>query len=320
MKTKRFFLYALLLMVVSTTLFSGCKKEDNEFDAQAALTEYLIAQNLDLNTIIQGFVFDTPAEASAVSGMYIIDIRTAAEFASGHIANAKRADMKDLLTEAAKAAPGQDILVVCKSGQTATYASTLLRLAGYPKARALKWGMSRWNAQFDVWTSNIGNIAQNHANWKTEASPANLTYDAPQFSSNLTDPQSILMERVQKVLNEGYKSVQPSTVLNNPDAYFINNYFPEVDYTTFGHIKGAKRINPLLVGEGQVLNLDPAKEIVTYCYTGQTSGAITAYLRVIGYNATSMMWGMNTLYNSHPHWTSNKWSASMIKGLPVVTN
>jgi rhodanese-related sulfurtransferase len=318
--TKRFFQYILLVAVVSSTLFSSCKKEEDEFDAQAALTEYLVAENLDLNTIIQGFVMDTPDDVSKVSEMYIIDIRSAAEFAQGHIANAHRADMKDILTEAAKAASGQQILVVCKSGQTATYASTLLRLAGYPTAKALKWGMSRWHASLDVWTTNIGNVAQDHANWTTDAAPTNLTYSAPKFSSSHTDPQSILMERVEKVLAEGYKSVQPATVLATPDSYFINNFFPEADYVSFGHIKGANRINPLLIGEGQVLFLDPSKEIVTYCYTGQTSGAITAYLRVLGYNATSMMWGMNNLYNSHASWVSNKWSAGMIKNLPVVTD
>jgi rhodanese-related sulfurtransferase len=320
MKTsKRLMTIVVMMLVAASMVFTSCKKEENDFDAQAALAEYLVAQNLDLNTIIGGFVMDTPDDASAVANMYVIDIRTTAEFAQGRIQGAHRVDMKDILTEAAKAG-SQPILVVCKSGQTATYAVALLRLAGYPTAKALKWGMSRWNAAFDVWTPNIGNIAQGHNNWTTSAAPTNLTYNAPTFSSTHTDPQSILMERVEKVLSDGYKSVQPGNVLNNPGNYFINNFFPEADYVGFGHINGAFRINPLLVGEGQVLFLDPSKEIVTYCYTGQTSGAITAYLRVLGYNATSMMWGMNNFYNSHAHWTSNKWSSGMIKNLPYVTN
>lgn len=308
-----------MLLVVSATLFSSCKKDETEFDAQKALTEYLVAEQLDINTIIGGFVMDTPDEVSAVAGMHIIDIRSAAEFATGHIENANRVDMANILTEAANA-NDKPILVVCKSGQTATYAVALLRLSGYADAKALKWGMSRWNADFDVWTPNSASIADGNSNWENTPSPTNLTYAAPVFSSTHTDPASILQERVAKVLQEGYKSVQPSTVLASPASYFINNFFPEADFTAFGHIKGAYRIQPLLIGEGQVLFLDPSKEIVTYCYTGQTSGAITAYLRVIGYNATSMMWGMNNLYNSHSHWTSNKWSPGMIKNLPYVTN
>jgi rhodanese-related sulfurtransferase len=315
---KKFTMYLFSMLLIGALVFTGCKKdEDPEFDSQKALTEYLVAQNLDINTIIGGFVMDTPNDAADVAGLYIIDIRTAAEFAAGHIANAHRVDLADLLTEAAKA--DKPILVVCKTGQTATHAVTLLRLSGYPDAKALKWGMSRWNPAFDIWTTNIGSIADGHANWTTDPAPANLTYDAPKFTSTSTDPAEILKERVKKVLAEGFKNVTPDDVLATPANYFINNYFNEADYLAFGHIKGAYRINPLLVGEGQVKNLDPTKKIVTYCYTGQTSGAITAYLRVIGYdNAISMMWGMNRLFNSHTHWTSNKWSAGMVKNLPYV--
>lgn len=315
---KKFLTYMLLTLVIPAFLLIGCKKDDDDnFDAQKALTDYLIAQDLDLNKIIGGFVMDTPDDVSAVAGKYIIDIRTAAEFAQGHIVNAKRVDFANILTEAANA--DKPILVVCKSGQTATYAVALLRLSGYTDAVALKWGMSRWHSDFDIWSTNTGNIAQDNANWTNVAAPNNLTYDSPKFTVSVTDPAGILAERVNLVLSEGFKSIQPDVVLNNPGSYFINNFFPEADYVGFGHINGAYRIQPLLLGEGQINYLDPSKQIITYCYTGQTSGAITAYLRVLGYNATSMMWGMNRFYNGHSHWTSNKWSPGMVKNLPYVT-
>lgn len=316
MKKLAIFLFSALL--ISAMVFTGCKKdEEPQFDAQKALTEYLVAQNLDINTIIGGFVMDTPDDPAVVANNYIIDIRTAAEFADGHIADAHRVDLADLLAEAAKA--DKPILVVCKSGQTATHAVALLRLAGYPDAKALKWGMSRWHSDFDIWSTNIASIADGHANWTSDPAPNNLTYEAPKFTSSSTDPADILMERINLILSEGFRNVTPDDVLANPSNFFVNNYFSEADYLGFGHINGAYRINPLLVGEGQVLNLDPSKAVVTYCYTGQTSAAITAYLRVIGYDkAISMMWGMNRLFNSHSHWTSNKWSSGMVKNLPYV--
>lgn len=316
---KKFLTYMLLTLVIPAFLLTGCKKDDDDvFDSQKALTDYLIAQDLDLNKIIGGFVMDTPDDVSGVAGKYIIDIRTADEFAQGHIANAKRADFGNILTEAANA--DKPILVVCKSGQTATYAVALLRLSGYTDAQALKWGMSRWHEDFDIWSNNIGNIAEGNGNWTNNAAPTNLTYSSPVFTSSVTDPAGILSERVNLIVSEGFKSIQPDVILSNPGNYFINNFFPEADYTGFGHIDGAYRIQPLLLGEGQINFLDPTKQIITYCYTGQTSGAITAYLRVLGYNATSMMWGMNRLYNSHTNWTSNKWSSGMVKNLPYVTS
>jgi rhodanese-related sulfurtransferase len=311
------FHFAILLMI-PFLLLSGCKKENEEtFDGQKILADYLVAQNLDLNTILNGFVVDARTSGD-VSAFYLIDIRTAAEFAQGHIAGANRVDFVNILDEAAKAT--KPILVICKSGQTATYASTLLRLSGYTDAKSLKWGMSGWNSELDIWTGNIGNIADGHANWTTATAPTNLTYSSPKLSVTDTDPENILETRVAAVIAEGFKSVTPSDVLNNPGNYFINNYFPETDYLNFGHINGAFRINPMLVGEAQVNFLNPNKRIVTYCYTGQTSGAITAYLRVLGYDAVSMLWGMNGLHNASTSWASNKWSASMSLSNAITTN
>jgi rhodanese-related sulfurtransferase len=317
MKKLSMFLFTALL--IAAVAFTGCKKDENpDFDSQKALREYLVAQNLDLNTILSGFVMDTPNDVAEVAGKYIIDIRTQAEFATGHIVNAHRVDLADLLTEAAKA--DKPILVVCKTGQTATHAVALLRLAGYDEAKALKWGMSRWHADFDIWSTNIGNIADGHANWTSDPAPANLTFESPKFTTTSTDPAEILKERIALILTEGFKSVTPDMVIENPGNYFINNYFPEADYLGFGHVNGAYRINPLLLGEGHMNFLDPGKSIVTYCYTGQTSAAITAYLRVIGYDkALSMMWGMNRFFNGHSFWTSNKWSSGMVKNLPYET-
>lgn len=311
---KKLSLYLLILFLIPTFLLTGCK-EDNEveFDGQKALTEYLVAQNLDLNKILENFVVDSRLTGD-VSSFYILDIRTAAEYAQGRIAGSVRIDFANLLTEAAKAT--KPILVVCKTGQTATFAVSLLRLSGFD-AKALKWGMAGWNKDLDTWTPNIGNISVGHANWNKETAPANVTNLAPKFTSTDTNPANILKARVAAVVAEGFKSVTPEDVLSNPGNYFINNYFPEADYLNFGHIKGAYRIQPMLVGAGQVNFLDPKKKIVTYCYTGQTSGAITAYLRVLGYDAVSMLWGMNKLHNASTAWTSNKWAADMAKSNPV---
>jgi rhodanese-related sulfurtransferase len=316
---KKLFKVLFILALVPAMFLGSCKK-DNEvaFDAQKALTDYLVAQNLDINTVLINFVYAAPADGN-VSAKYVIDIRTADDFASGHIADAHRVDLPDILTEAAKAT--KPILVVCKSGQTATHAVTLLKFSGYADATALKWGMSGWNTKLDAWTSNIGSVAAGNANWTTDAAPANLSFASPTITSTDIVPANILKARVALVLTEGFKTIAATDVMADPTKYFINNYFSEADYTAYGHIKGAYRINPLLVGEGQVKFLDDSKEVVTYCYTGQTSAAVTAYLRVIGYNAKTLLNGMNKLNNASTAWGTsvNKWNATMSKSLPIVT-
>ena len=197
--------YLIALFLIPALVFTGCSKDEEEptVDSQKVMTTYMVSQNMDLNTILDGFVMAAPDNGD-VSAKHIIDIRTAADFAAGHIEGAVRVDLKDILTEAANAT--KPILVVCKTGQTATFAVTLLRLSGYPDAKALKWGMSGWNLDFDAWTSNTASIAEGHANWNSDAAPNNLTYANPKFTTTQTAGAEILKERITAVLNDGFKT------------------------------------------------------------------------------------------------------------------
>ena len=103
----------------------------------------------------------------------------------------------------------------------------------------------------------------------------------------------------------------------------MNNYFSEADYAAFGHINGANRILPLSLAGGEYLNLDPTPgaKVVTYCYTGQTSAVVTACLRVLGYDAYSLVYGMNGMYNTNTAWSSNQWGVTgNPKNFPTVSN
>jgi rhodanese-related sulfurtransferase len=337
MKTRSLF---FMLFIAAAMVFTGCKDEQIATPKFDILSDYLVANDLDLPTIMSyndggtaiKFVAFPAAEADVpafIAKYHIIDIRSTADFALGHISGAvnKPADANgsyaSVLTEAANAGT-KPILMVCYSGQTACYVTALLRLYGYPKTQALKWGMSGWNSQFDKWTSKIGNIAQNNANWTAAAAPANVASVAPVINAIAEEGQALLKERVETVIAAGFKTVSGSDVLTTPSNYQINNYFGATDYTAFGHVTGAFRINPLTVTGEEIMYLDPSKKIATYCYTGQTSAIITAYLRVIGYDAYSILWGMNGLYNSSTGWDTaenlpNKWTASKPKAYAVVT-
>ena len=56
-------------------------------------------------------------------------------------------------------------------------------------------------------------------------------------------------------------------------------------------------------------NLDPDAEVVSYCWTGQTSSMLTAYLTNLGYNAKSLKFGVNSII--YDDLIGHKWSASM---------
>jgi len=311
--------------IVNVVFISSCKEDSNEDPAAKSeyeiLTEHLVAIGMDLDHVIKSangnkFVF-APSEASAVDGKYIIDIRSDTKFAEGHIEGAVNVpNVADILTEAANAGD-KDILVACYSGQTACFATALLRLYGYKDAQALKWGMSSWNAETDSWTGSIADTGDGALS--TDAAPDNVTYDPPTISTGNTDGTAILKARVEQVITEwGSAKAQSSDVVASPANYFVNNYFSAEHYTGYGHIDGAVRVQPLTIANGGVGYLDASETVVTYCYTGQTSAVITAFLRVLGFEAKSMLNGMNKLNHSNSFWANgnggdpipNHWSVN----------
>lgn len=294
--------------------------------AQGILTDYLVANNMDLDDILSTTWITTAAavqtaqtDADPTNDFYIIDIRSATDFAAGHIAGAVNSSLVDVITTAANSG-GKPVLVACYTGQTAAHAVMALRLSGYPDAKVLKWGMSSWDISLaGSWNSNIGNVGTASSNWTAApgALVANSTYADPTISAASTTGAGILAERVAYMLNNGLKGINNTDVVTTPSNYFINNFWTSADVEMYGHITGAHRISPLSIGGGEMNYLDPSKTIVTYCWTSQTSSMVTAYLTIIGYDAKSLKWGTNGLI--YDAMASHKWAASEAMGYPLVT-
>jgi rhodanese-related sulfurtransferase len=329
---KNLFRISFLLFLLSGFVFVSCDKnkdDDNnnntpENKTFETLKTYLIANDLDLPDVLNGWittaenVYTIQTDSDATNDYYIIDIRSASDFSSGHIDGSVNSTFGDVLTAAANA-NGHTIIVVCYTGQTAAHAVVALRLSGYKDAKVMKWGMSGWNAGQDHWTPNVGDVAATSGQW--EAAPGNIAtkieFGNPVIESSKTDGADILKERVQKLLSGGFSKIGGADVLADPSKYFVNNYWAETDVQHYGHIKGAYRIKPLSLEKGEYKYLSTDKTVVTYCWTGQTSSMVTAYLTVLGYSAKSLTFGANGMI--HSDLKSHKWSASFAKNYPLVT-
>jgi rhodanese-related sulfurtransferase len=83
----------------------------------------------------------------------LIDVRTAAEFESQHIAGSYNVPL-DLLREHRDEIAGHlddDVVLICRSGQRAGQAEEALRRAGLPNVHVLEGGIVGWErAGFDV--------------------------------------------------------------------------------------------------------------------------------------------------------------------------
>ncbi len=73
----------------------------------------------------------------------VLDVRTAAEFSSGHMPRARHLPLHELRARAGELPAGRPIVCVCRSGHRSAMATQQLRALGYP-ARNLTGGMMRW--------------------------------------------------------------------------------------------------------------------------------------------------------------------------------
>jgi len=311
---------ALLAMLILVSLLHSCKEDppptpDNSF---ITLKSYMMTNSLDLPALLAnpswivdptGLTATPPGiideATSTIPGYTVYDIRTATDFAAGHISGAKNVVLKDVITttETLGLAKDAKILVVCLTGQTAGQAVMALRLMGWSKAQVLKWGMAGWNAAYKgPWANNSGvedpakgDLAVGNANWVTTAAPATGSFAEPNITSNSTDGAAILKERVQAVLNAGFAPADGKAVLDAPASFSIVNYWPAADYTALGHYAGAFDV-PVISLAGELHKaFDPSKDILVYCYTGQTSSIATFWLNVLGYKTKGIGFGTNRM-------------------------
>lgn len=323
MKKSNLFKLAMFSFALSIFTFSSCVEtvETPEVDHYKVMTEYMKANAMDLNNMTDAWVIDAAGVNTAgISTFHILDLRTASDFALGHIEGAVNTTMANVVTAATGVT--KPILVTCYTGQNAAVALVALRLSGFKNCKILKWGMSGWNPVFDKWTANVSNQAKDHANWSTTNTiKTPVLFSLPKlattdFEAADTTGAVILAKRVNYMLSKGFQGVNAADVLATPANYFIVNYWTEADVNVYGHIKGAYRLNEtLLLGDG-MKNLDPAASIVAYCWTGQTSALVSAYLTVLGYDAKGIKFGTNAMINADL--LKNKWSASQIGQYPYV--
>ncbi|HER10129.1 MAG TPA: rhodanese-like domain-containing protein [Bacteroides sp.] len=303
----------------------SCEKEDPIIEAEV-LVEYLESMNSTAGDYVNT---DMPAIRSAeqvrtlntLNKVYIMDIRSATDFADGHIENAVNVAAGDVLNhiESVDLSGYDEVSIVCYTGQTAGWATCLLRLMGYDKVYSMKFGMCSWHADFaDRWNNNTkSTYSTQFVSTVTEKGPAG---ELPLLSTGKETGQEILEVRVDEVLADGFgeASISSTEVYANLDNYYIVNYWPEAEYLDPGHIEGAVQYTPKqsikLATDLKTLPAD--KTIVVYCYTGQNSANLAAYLRVLGYEAKSLLFGTNgMIYNDM---TVSKWSASQIMGYEYV--
>jgi len=332
MKDRKLF-YLLYLFIAATIMFVnvGCSEDETTappvtVNETEVLVKYLETTGLDYvnsSTSIMTTATDVNALVADPT-VTIIDIRTSADYIGGHIQGAVNVTVADLLNyyKTNNLSSKSKVILTCYTGQTAAFATALLRFSGYTNVYDLKWGMCSWSDS-SKWYSAMNEGINNPITLQTTSNNKNSAGDLPAFTSTgETDGAKILEKRLAVLATEGFgaASVDKSVVFpGNLSNYYIVNYWPEAEYTNPGHVESAIQYNPgtafKLANDLKTLPKD--KTILVYCYTGQTSAQVAAYLRLLGYDAKSLLYGMNKLnYNVM---TKNQYKATECKRFQVVT-
>ena len=233
----------------------------------------------------------------------VIDIRSGEDYTKGHINGAINKGMSeiiDYLNQEVAASVYDKLVVVCTNGQSSAYTASVLRLIGYSNVYSLSFGMSSWNKSLDKWTPNLSSYYIGKLEQKTN--PVEGMHVYPQLNTGKRCGAEILQARGKTLLNTPFRNLKISAdrVFKEYNDFYIVNIWPKDRYDV-GHIPGAYQYTPYQdINSNTLLNTIPSdKKILVYGYTGQSSAFMTAYLRLLGYNAFTLPFGANSfMYNT----------------------
>jgi len=313
LKSKKLSIYLIALLISSSALFSSFTSSNenynkadfnpqNEFET---LLNYFETNGDFINSDASPAIVNADEVKKNLKNpkYHIIDIRSESWFEYGHLKNANNVKSGDLLTYFENKINPLDfdkIVLICYSGQSAAYYSSLLRLAGYNNVYNMKWGMSSWRVDFadNSWNKNIKNAYADKLEVEENVKAESGTY--PTLSTGKTDAKDILKARLEKAFATPYKEyiIKSSDVFENPDNYYIVNYWDQDKYSN-GHIPSAVQYQPnTSLSSTTFLSTLPAnKKVAVYGSTGQSAAYVVAYLNLLGYDVGNIAYGANSFMN-----------------------
>ena len=302
----------LLLLMVPGLLLTGCSKEEAAPAAAAPAEKTVATPAVQVNPVEEAalaYFADFPGnriippedifgKIDAGEEMLLLDIRSADDYAKGHLKGAVNAPWGPAVADALNWLPDDvPVYVNCYSGQTAGQAVAALNVAGI-NATSVRYGYSLGVMKTEGY----------EAYEETTANPA------PEASGVKYDPaiKAAVTEYFNAIPEKG-SNIWPSTKLKEAmdaeeDLMVVS--IRQADAFTAGHIEGAVNIPWGKGMQEQFSTLPKDKQLVVHCYSGQTAGQTVAIMRLLGYNAVSLKSGMGTAVTGASGWVN--------EGFPVV--
>ena len=328
----------------------------------AVLLNYLELNGNYINSQEMPSIVDVDDVYNNLENYLIIDVRSKGDYLSGHISgaiNVQNDSLIQYLNSKSNISQYPKIVIVSNDGQASAYYTSLLRIYGYNNVYSLNFGMALWNGAFsDNWIEHTkdhliqyylegnlhfpgdpdmklpdiqmeiqnGNKQDNIKSLITEIIKEGFN---PQTYVNLSPPDTVvIINENDEEVNTFYFNFDNEDI---SDFYIINFgstrlYYPLLifPYPT-GHIPGSfLYYSRDLQSSTSLQTLPPSTKIVIYSVSGQISAFVVAYLRLLGYNAKSLLYGANGYTYSRLVYDNDFFSpyvflSSNIRNYPYVT-
>ncbi len=249
------------------------------------------------------------------ANIQIIDLRPADEFAASHIEHSVNVRPSGILNHFEQVIdPGSFdfIVLVCPNAMLSAYVNSVLLLLGYDNVLTLRFGLSSWDHGIAEghWLAALSSHLEGKL--ETQPIPKPPAGELPAIGTGETNGYRILRARATKILNARLDEINVSLeeVTDDPEKYFLINYWPEVLYNS-GHLPGAIQYTPKTsLHTTQHLKTLPADQpIAIYCFTGHHSAYVTSFLRLLGYDAYNLPYGANSFIHNTMYTTQGGFRA-----------
>lgn len=321
---KRIILLKFLIIPVTLLLFTGCEKDkitapfSAKTETSAKLLLYLEEEGDIINK--QPIPVLTATEVyNNLNNYLVIDLRQSSVFLQGHIQGAKNIGNDSLFNYIKINYTRFDKMVlVSASGQSAAYYSSLLKLAGFSKVYYLNFGMASWNVLFSsVWMDRLNTdpdysfFSHTDYNKRGYSSLPDI-----ELTSSGETMKELLTQRIDSLIKEGFNEDYNSigskaamlfsswsdlhsnlyTICVGPMMLYNSSPFTTNTYHLEGSVLYQIPPGPADFRSTSYLQTLPSESpIAIYSGTGQESAFYTAYLRLLGYDVKSILFGMNNI-------------------------
>lgn len=272
----------------------------------------------------------------------IIDVRRSSDYLDGHIEGALNISSSLLFDSLTALNTGRTIVLISGTGEASAYYTFLLRVAGLNNVFTLNFGMGSWNNYFaKVWLDRLRDYPEASA-FTTEIKEKDSLHQLPDpgLDRDKSIEESMLL-KIKDMIASGFTeetnsnpsiaSVYFDDVADELHKYHIICAGPRVLY--YSYLLGTYHLNnsmnyltfPYLSdfrSTSYLQSLPDKQQILVYSGSGQESAFITAYLRLLGYNASSILLGCNNFSHSMLNVTAEirvyQFNNSVVKSYPYI--